>query len=105
MLVESIGPDREEASVWRLPWFTVAVAAVVSALGLWLFWDGLRIMWSQWLYTPEYTHAILIPVVAGFLIWQQKDRLEQIPFEGSWWGVGIVVLGGGLLVLGQLATI
>jgi exosortase D (VPLPA-CTERM-specific) len=39
------------------------------------------------------------------LIWQQKDRLEQIPFEGSWRGVGLVLLGGGLLVLGQLATV
>jgi exosortase D (VPLPA-CTERM-specific) len=39
------------------------------------------------------------------LVWQQRDRLELIPFEGSWWGVGLVLLGGGLLVLGQLATI
>jgi exosortase D (VPLPA-CTERM-specific) len=47
----------------------------------------------------------LIPPVAAFLIWQQKDRLEQVSFKGSWWGVALVVLGGGLLALGQLATI
>src|SRR5260370_15959290 len=46
-----------------------------------------------------------MPAVAAFLIWQQKDSLEQIPFEGSWRGVGLVLLGGGLLVLGELATV
>src|SRR5260370_13849249 len=46
-----------------------------------------------------------MPAVAAFLIWKQKDRVEQVPFEGSWRGVGLVLLGGGLLVLGQLATV
>jgi len=62
-------------------------------------------MWMIWLGAPEYSPGILIPPIAAFLIWQQKDRLQRIPFEGSWWGVALVLLGGGLLVLGQLATI
>jgi exosortase D (VPLPA-CTERM-specific) len=48
---------------------------------------------------------LLIPPVAAFLIWQQKDRLERLIFGGSWWGVAIGLLGGQLLLLGQLATI
>jgi exosortase D (VPLPA-CTERM-specific) len=40
-----------------------------------------------------------------FLIWQQTDRLERIAFDGSWWGGVLVLIGGGMLVLGQLATI
>jgi exosortase D (VPLPA-CTERM-specific) len=47
----------------------------------------------------------LIPPIAAFLIWQQKDSLERMPFAGSPWGVVVVLLGGGLLVLGQLATV
>jgi exosortase D (VPLPA-CTERM-specific) len=105
MSVESIGAQPRSAPVWRLPWFVVVVAGIVAALSLWLFWDGLRIMWANWLGSPEYSHAILIPPVAAFLVWQQKDRLERIPFEGSVWGVVLVLLGGALLVLGQLATI
>jgi exosortase D (VPLPA-CTERM-specific) len=62
-------------------------------------------MWDWWIGVPEYSHGLLIPPVAAFLIWQQKDRLERIPFTGSWAGVALVLLCGGLLMLGQLGTI
>jgi exosortase D (VPLPA-CTERM-specific) len=99
--------DRSTAAdfVWRLSWGPILLAAAACVSSLWLFWDGLWIMWSWWLNNPEYSHCLLIPPVAVFLIWQQKDRLERIPFAGSWWGVWLVLLGGGLLVLGQLATV
>lgn len=92
-------------SIWRLPWGLVLMAVVVGLLSLLPFWDGLTFMWVVWLGSPEYSHAILIPPIAAFLVWQQKDRLEQVPFEGSWLGVCLVMLGGAMLVLGQLATI
>jgi exosortase D (VPLPA-CTERM-specific) len=91
--------------LWRLSWMPVLAGLAVGLLSLWLFWDGLSLMWTVWLGSPEYSHGILIPPIAAFLIWQQKDRLQRIPFDGSAWGVILVLLGGGLLVLGQLATI
>ena len=62
-------------------------------------------MWGWWLDSPEYSHGILIPPIALFLIWQRKDRLERVSFTGSWWGVLLVLMGGGLLLLGQLGTV
>jgi exosortase D (VPLPA-CTERM-specific) len=99
--------DRNPAgeSVWRLTLGPILAAAAAGAVSLWLFWDGIWVMGASWITNPEYSHCLLIPPVAVFLIWQQKDRLEKIAFDGSWWGVVLVVLGGALLVLGQLATI
>jgi exosortase D (VPLPA-CTERM-specific) len=98
--------DRSATSfVWRLSWGPIFVAVAAGVSSLWLFWDGLVVMGSGWLNSPEYSHCLLIPPIAVFLVWQQKDRLERIPFDGSWWGVLLVLLGGALLVLGQLATI
>jgi exosortase D (VPLPA-CTERM-specific) len=99
--------DRGVAAgfVWRLSWGPILIAAAVALLSLWLFWDGLWLMAWWWVGDPEYSHCILIPPIAAFLIWQQKNKLQTIAFEGSWWGVLLVLLGGGLLVLGQLATI
>jgi exosortase D (VPLPA-CTERM-specific) len=105
MSVETISPLERGADVWRTPRLVALAISVVGALSLWLFWDGLTTMWGYWMDTPEYSHAILIPVVAAFLIWQQKDHLERVPFDGSAWGILLVLLGGGLLVLGQLGTI
>jgi exosortase D (VPLPA-CTERM-specific) len=38
-------------------------------------------------------------------MWQQKDRLERMPFTGSWWGIPVILLGGAALVVGQLGTV
>jgi exosortase D (VPLPA-CTERM-specific) len=62
-------------------------------------------MFGWWLEAPEYSHSLLIPPLAAFLIWQQKDNLETLDFHGSWWGVAAVLLGGILLLIGQLATV
>ncbi len=91
--------------VWRSPLSLLVAAISVGLLSLWPFWDGLAQMWGWWIDSPEYSHGLLIPPVAAFLIWQQKDRLERVPFDGSWWGVVVVVLGGALLALGQFGTV
>jgi exosortase D (VPLPA-CTERM-specific) len=105
MSVESIPPFASCRTVWRFPWPSILVAALAAGTSVWLFWDGLYRMWGWWLELPEYSHGLLIPPVAAFLAWQQKDRLERVDFRGSWWGVALVLLGGLLLLLGQLATV
>jgi exosortase D (VPLPA-CTERM-specific) len=104
MSVESIDHPAA-APVWRLSWALMALTAVVGLLSLWPFWDGLTNMWGWWIDSEEYSHGLLIPPVAAFLIWQQKDRLERVAFSGSWLGVALVLLGGAFLVLGQLGTV
>jgi exosortase D (VPLPA-CTERM-specific) len=105
MSAQSIDLTASTATVWRLSWGLSIVALALGLLSLWPFWDGLSAMWVMWVRTPEYSFALLIPPVAAFLIWQQKDRLEQIPFVGSWLGVAIVLLGGAMLLIGQLGTV
>lgn len=105
MSAQSIDRGATGATVWRLPWNLLLIAVVAGLLSLLPFWNGLTQMWQFWIDYPEYSHCLLIPPVAAFLIWQQKDRLERVAFMGSWWGVALLLLGGALLVVGQLATI
>jgi len=105
MSVESLPPLGSDNTVWRFPWSSIVAALAAAAVCLRLFWDGLIQMYGWWLASPEYSHGLLIPPVAAFLIWQQKDRLGRLAFRGSWWGVAVVLLGGFFLMLGQFATI
>src|SRR5271165_844075 len=105
MSVQSIDPKAVAAPVWRLPWSAILLAFGIGLLTLWPFWDGLSKLWDAWLTSEEYSHGLLIPPVAAFLVWQQKDRLERIPFSGSWWGVAILLLACFLLAVGQLGTV
>jgi exosortase D (VPLPA-CTERM-specific) len=104
MAVESI-VHPNVPHVWRTTWIVTLVAAATTLLAVWPFWDGLHQMYVWWVATPEDGFGILIPPVAAFLVWQQKDRLERVPFAGSWWGLAIISLGGLCLLLGQLGTI
>ncbi len=105
MSVEALAPHVPTSTVWRLSPAVIATVGAAFALSLWLFWDGLSRMWGWWIDSEEYSHALLIPPIAAFLVWQQKDRLERVSFIGSWWGVLLVLLGGALLVVGQLGAI
>ena len=102
---DSVDQGAAPGFVWRLTQGPILLAAAAAILSLWLFWDGIAVMGEWWLTNPEYSHCVLIPPISVFLIWQQKDRLERIAFDGSWWGGVLVLIGGGMLVLGQLATI
>jgi exosortase D (VPLPA-CTERM-specific) len=91
--------------VWLL---TFALAA--GGLGV-VFWDGLVYMSEFW-DTEEYSHGSLIPIIAAFLIWQQKDALEAAVKAGAGRmetggavGVGIVLLGLFAGVLGERSTV
>jgi len=105
MSVQSIAAETPAPPVWRLPWGLILVCMVMGVLSLWPFWDGLSRMWGWWVDAPEYSHGLLIPPIAVFLIWQQKDRLERLRFKGSWWGVGLILIGGTFLVVGELGTV
>lgn len=104
MAVQSIDRGTTGETVWRLSWGLSCVALAIGILSVWPFWDGLSVLWDYWVNIPEYSHCLLIPPIAAFLIYQQKDRLETMVFSGSWWGVALLILGGALLVLGQLGT-
>lgn len=105
MSVRSIDRPSSATAVWRSSRGLWLVTAAVGLLSLCPFWDGLQQLWMWWQASPDDNFGMLIPPIAAFLVWQQKDRLERIAFTGSWWGLLVILLGGALLFLGQLGTI
>lgn len=73
--------------------------AVISGL------DALTDMTARWETSEEYGYGYMIPVITLFLVWQRKDKLERLPFTGSWLGVIILALGVLIVLIGQLSAI
>jgi exosortase D (VPLPA-CTERM-specific) len=105
MSVQSIDRPASAVPVWRSSWGLVLVLVSGLLLSLWPYWDGLHQMWLWWQASPEDSFGVLIPPVAAFLVWQQKDRLERLSFTGSWGGVALILLAGTLLGLGQFGAV
>ena len=81
-------------------WMLFAAAALLLLIG---FSDSLKPMMNEWL--DQYSHALLIPLISAYLIWQQRGALARIEFRPRWEGVAVTVLGGGIHLVGQLSSI
>lgn len=91
--------------VWKFPisfWASVVVICAITGL---VFYDGLEWMVMMWARKEEYSHGFMIPAITLFLIWQKKDRLERMAFDGSWTGFAVVILGIAIFFLGELSTL
>lgn len=93
-------PVRQRFSV--LAWTFLAAALLLAIVP---FADALSRLYDIWNLQPEYSHGILIPPIALFLIWRQRYWLARTAFSGSWSGLPLVAAGLALWLVGELSTI
>jgi len=97
-------PERGTVGHVGRPWLRLGLpaAAIVAVLAA-LYWQGL---WAQALdcwNDPNYSHAFLVPLFSGLLIWQRRKELGGLTAHGSWIGLPVLLIGIGQLLLGDLA--
>ena len=102
VLRASAGPDRSATNLWLYAWAALAIAAVVVAATM---QTGIGHMIDMWLHREEYSHALLIPLISAYLLWQQRAALARLELKGSWVGVAIILFGTLLQIAGVLAAV
>jgi exosortase D (VPLPA-CTERM-specific) len=80
-------------------WLLIGLAALLLAVP---FGPAAGWLWRAWTERPEFSHGPVMPLIAAFLVWQQKDKLERLEFRGSWAGPVLVLAAGLLLFVGVL---
>ena len=76
----------------------------VCAAAAWLYADVIQKLVSDWAHDDNYSHGFLIPPLAGYFIWERRDRLARAVLRPSVWGIGVVVASLGVLVAGILGA-
>jgi exosortase D (VPLPA-CTERM-specific) len=91
--------------IWRLsPQFIVALCGAAT-LALLAYSGAISELLRIWEVREEYSYGYMIPVVTAFLVWQRKDQLEKIEFDGAWTGVLLTLLGLFIYLVGELSTL
>ena len=90
---------------WRFSPAALALVTAGIAVAMLPFLNALRDLFMVWNLQPEYSHGILIPLVALFLIWREREWLARTPFQGAWSGMLLVVAGLLFWLIGELSTI
>ena len=90
---------------WKSPTWMFALLGAAGLALAWAFRDAIELLIQVWSTSEEYGYGYAIPAIAAFFIWQKKNEIAEIPFTGSWIGALLLLFGGLLLVLGELATL
>lgn len=82
------------------------VWATIIALAACAWWQrsALAELAATWLNRPEYSHGMLLPLLAGLLLFRERPLLDSVPV-GSWSGFAILGLGVLLGLLGNFSTL
>ena len=93
--------DSDMSEAWpSLDWKIRACGGLFAALVLSLYIRiGIKLV-SDWINYPDYSHGLLIPFFAAFLVWDQRKLLLATPLKGSWAGIPLVALGLFVLLVG-----
>jgi len=59
---------------------------------------------NNWADDPDMGHGFFVPVIAGYIIWQQREALLAMTPRPNWWGLILVVAGGLQLIVATLGV-
>ena len=57
-----------------------------------------------WYGDPDMGHGFFVPVIAGYIAWQKRDKIAGLAPEPSWWGAVVMVWAGLQLYLATLGA-
>jgi exosortase len=83
---------------------TLFAAALLASLTVIMYAPVLRSMARQWWDDPNYGHAMFVPVFVAYVLWRERARWRAVPVRPSDYGLPIMALALGLLILGMLAV-
>lgn len=69
---------------------------ILSSSFLVLFHHTIAKLIQDWSDNPNFSHGFLIPVIAGYMIWQMREELHQQALKPSNWG--LLIIGSGMLL-------
>src|SRR5215204_1896069 len=84
--------------------FAYTRVLLFAALILVCYAPAIQSMVGEWISNEDMGHGFFVPVVAGYLVWQQREELIAIPPGVNWWGLGVVLLGAAQSIVATLGV-
>jgi exosortase len=68
------------------------------------FFPVLQVMVREWIDLEEMGHAFFVPVVAGYVVWTERERILALPVKPFYPAIAVIVWGFFQMVLGFLGA-
>jgi len=70
-----------------------AITALTALVLLACYAPTLRGMFDQWSTDEDMGHGFVVPIVALWIVWRERERWQALPPQPTWWGLPILALG------------
>jgi exosortase len=81
-------PNKLQRQGAILPWLA---AGLVSIAFLWSYWPGIKDLWNIWQRSDEYSSGLLVPFLAGYILWSRRKQIAGIQIRPSLWGLPVFI--------------
>jgi exosortase len=75
---------------------SAAICLLVAAV----YYQVLGKLVTDWWQIPDFSHGFLVPVFAGYLVWEKRRVLQRTTIAPAWSGIALIALGLVVLLLG-----
>ena len=69
-----------------------------------VFHNTILKMVNDWSQNDNYSHGFLVPVIAGFMVWQKREKLADLKIGFNNWGLIVVAAGMSMYLLGNIGA-
>jgi exosortase len=81
-----------------------AKVLVLGFLVLLCYAPALKSLVREWMTNEDMGHGFFVPLVVGYIVWQQRQEIEALPAQTDWRGLILVLLGGVQCILATLGV-
>jgi exosortase len=85
----------------RGPWIATGLVLLAAIA---IYTPILRGLVGNWAENQDYSHGFLIVPLSLYFLWERRERLRELPAEGSWWGLVPLALASATLFIGRLGV-
>jgi exosortase len=83
------------------PWLTIAWFSILLIA---CYFPVLSQLVHKWYNDEDMGHGFFVPVIAGYIAWQNRDKLLAIDVRPNYWGLAIVLFSGFQLYIATLGA-
>jgi exosortase len=59
---------------------------------------------QDWMINEDMGHGFFVPLVAGYIVWQERREIAATPARTNWWGMLLVLLGAAQSIVATLGV-
>jgi len=101
MTAAQTGPESAEQTPSSFSWGTIAWVSLLLAV---CYAPVLYRLVVQWATDEDMGHGFFVPVIAGYIAWQNGNKIAGKLPQPNWWGLAIMIWAGMQLYLATLGA-